>query len=522
MQEIVVIDGEITLENTLDGEVELEAITDLDPEVVIGTGGAVYPHYTGSYTVTPSGSVQTLDTSDKVMDDDVTVQAVPQGSATTPATIITADPTISVSSGGLITATVSKTQQITPTVQEGYVSTGTPGNVGVSGSNTEQLSVQGAQTIHPASTDQTIASGKYLTGAQTFKAVTVSGLTADKVLQGNVVKIGDADDDDRIMSVTGTASGGITPTGTKSITANGTGIDVYSYQYADVAVPNSYSASDEGKVVSNGALVAQTSDTVTANDTYDTTLINSLTVNVSGGGGISVDDIATNTAPSGAVTLGSSVTSIEEYAFAGKPITSITAPSVTSVKTYSLQNTQITTIDDTNFPSLGVSSQYNVLLRMSSLQHIKLSGQKIALSSGSSALRDNTNLISAEFPHCAESVATSAKGMGGSCFYGDTKLEIVDMGSCSSVGNSAFYNCSKLTTIIMRKTSLVTLNNTNAFSGSSFKNGGVGGTIYIPKALYDHLGDGTSSDYKAATNWSTVNGYGTITWHKIEGSIYEL
>lgn len=47
-----------------------------------------------------------------------------------------------------------------------------------------------------------------------------------------------------------------------------------------INVPNSYSAADEGKVVSNGALVSQTSDTVTQNDTYDTTLINSLTVNV--------------------------------------------------------------------------------------------------------------------------------------------------------------------------------------------------------------------------------------------------
>lgn len=79
-------------------------------------------------------------------------------------------------------------------------------------------------------------------------------------------------------------SGG-TPTGTKTITANGTGIDVAAYALADVAVPNSYSSGDEGKVVSNGALVSQTSDTVTTNDTYDTTLINSLTVNVSGGGG---------------------------------------------------------------------------------------------------------------------------------------------------------------------------------------------------------------------------------------------
>lgn len=104
---------------------------------------------------------------------------------------------------------------------------------------------------------------------------------------------------------------GIVPTGTIEIDENGTRIDVSQYAYADVGVypsgeveitengswdvsefdtavvdvPNSYTASDEGKVVSDGALVTQTSDTVTANDTYDTTLINSLTVNVSGGGG---------------------------------------------------------------------------------------------------------------------------------------------------------------------------------------------------------------------------------------------
>ena len=72
--------------------------------------------------------------------------------------------------------------------------------------------------------------------------------------------------------------------GTKSITANGNNQDVVGYAAVNVNVPNSYSASDEGKVVSSGALVAQGSDTVTANDTYDTTLINSLTVNVSGGG----------------------------------------------------------------------------------------------------------------------------------------------------------------------------------------------------------------------------------------------
>lgn len=68
--------------------------------------------------------------------------------------------------------------------------------------------------------------------------------------------------------------------GTKAITANGSGQDVTGYAAVDVNVPNSYTASDEGKVVNNGALVAQTSATYTNNGTYDTTLKNSVTVDV--------------------------------------------------------------------------------------------------------------------------------------------------------------------------------------------------------------------------------------------------
>lgn len=130
-------------------------------------------------------------------------KSVASGSAATPATTITANPSISVNSSGLITATASATKSVTPTVSAGYVSSGTAGTVTVSGSNTQQLTTQAAQTIYPSTTDQTIASGKYLTGAQTVKAVTVSGLSADSILSGVTVKIGDSGDDDRIASVTG-------------------------------------------------------------------------------------------------------------------------------------------------------------------------------------------------------------------------------------------------------------------------------------------------------------------------------
>mgnify|MGYP006873044499 CR=1 FL=1 len=75
--------------------------------------------------------------------------SVGTGSATTPATTITANPSISVNSAGLITATASASQNITPTVTSGWIQAGTAGTVTVSGSNTQQLTTKGATAITP-------------------------------------------------------------------------------------------------------------------------------------------------------------------------------------------------------------------------------------------------------------------------------------------------------------------------------------------------------------------------------------
>ena len=108
-------------------------------------------------------------------------------------------------------------------------------------------------------------------------------------------------------------------------------------------------------------------------------------------------------------------------------------------------------------------------------------------------------------------------------FVGCESLKAVDFGSVPSfIRGDVFKDCTSLDTIILRATSLSSLGNINNIANNTpFSDGGSGGTIYIPKALYDELGTGSSLDYKAASNWSTIDAYGTITWAKIEGSKYE-
>lgn len=99
-------------------------------------------------------------------------KSVSSGSASTPATTITANPSISINSSGLITATASASKSITPSISAGYISSGTAGTVSVSGSNTEQLSTQAATTITPTKSSQTVGgAGKYMTGAITVSAI---------------------------------------------------------------------------------------------------------------------------------------------------------------------------------------------------------------------------------------------------------------------------------------------------------------------------------------------------------------
>lgn len=110
------------------------------------------------------------------------ISATPNGSATTPTKTITPTTSITVSANGLVTASITGSSSITPTVNAGYISSGTEGTVSVSGSSTFQLTTKAAATYTPTTTNQTISSGIYLTGVQTISGD--SNLVASNIISG--------------------------------------------------------------------------------------------------------------------------------------------------------------------------------------------------------------------------------------------------------------------------------------------------------------------------------------------------
>ena len=132
-----------------------------------------------------------------------TISATPNGTATAPSTISGTSATVST---GTNTITLSKTVSVTPSITTaGYISSGTAGNAAIS--LTANVTTKAAATYYPSTSDQTITSGSYLTGTQTIKAVTTTNLIAANIKKDVTVEVGDTNDSDRIISITGTYEG---------------------------------------------------------------------------------------------------------------------------------------------------------------------------------------------------------------------------------------------------------------------------------------------------------------------------
>lgn len=374
-------------------------------------GGGQGTYQTKSVTYTPATSSQTASVTpdagyDAMTQVDVTVNAMPAGSVEVPDTNITANPSVSVNADtGDITAIAATTVSVSPSVTPGYVSSGDPGDIQVTGVTVEPQTTQGATTYTPSTSERTIAKGKFLTGKQTIEAVTTTNLIASNIVSGVTVQVGSATDPDSVASVTGTASGG--------------------------------------------------------------------------GGEWTTDGLMDRSEPNGAITT--TVAAIASYAmYRRSNITSVSAPNATVIGTQAFY--YCTNLASVSFPSVtSFTGNYN--------------------------FNACTSLTSIALP------SYDATGVA-QVFYGCSALATVDYGKCTKIDGSTFTNCASLATLILRRSSgICTLANTNAFNGTPFASGGAGGTIYVPSALI--------ATYQAATNWSTLDAYGTITWAAIEGSVYE-
>lgn len=90
-------------------------------------------------------------------------KSVASGSATAPASISGTTATVTTGSN---TLTLTKSVSVTPVVSAGYVASGTAANSSVS--LTATVTTKAAATFTPGTSNQTIAAGTYLTGAQTI------------------------------------------------------------------------------------------------------------------------------------------------------------------------------------------------------------------------------------------------------------------------------------------------------------------------------------------------------------------
>ena len=218
--------------------------------------------------------------------------SVQGGSVTIPALTITANPMISINTTtGVVTSSVTASQSITPTVSAGYVSSVSPGSLSISGSATDSilLGTEGTPVATKGTADlvnHTIDITPSVTNSEGYIAgSTINGtpvsVAASELVDGTLAITSSGTHDVTNYKNASIGAGSTTPgativkdaaqhkatitpkvtrsagyitqgvvnggnqsvyaselvSGTKSITANGTSIDVTNYAEVDVAVP---------------------------------------------------------------------------------------------------------------------------------------------------------------------------------------------------------------------------------------------------------------------------------------------
>lgn len=195
----------------------------------------------------------------------------------------------------------------------------------------------------------------------------------------------------------------------------------------------------------------------------------------SGGDNSAVDGVLANTATS----LKSNATSLRAYALRGcSKLVSVDLPNVTSVGDNALYGVGAKELYLPACTKVGGTA----ICYCNSLVKINLPK---CTSLGTYAFRDNKLLADVSLP----SVTTLSQN----ALYNCDSLKKISLPSVATINASAFNGSANFETLILEKSSVVTLANTNAFNGTKIASGT--GYIYVPSALVE--------SYQSASNWST-------------------
>lgn len=252
------------------------------------------------------------------------------------------------------------------------------------------------------------------------------------------------------------------------------------------------------------AIEALTTYSNTVTGASDTTLSEAVATLASGyGGGVDWSAVAIGTEPEGAITLNfGNNKNFRTAAFRGcTKLTSVTVGTFpTAWDTPGDVFYGCTALASFDFGQIGrIGGSWfrdcSALTHVESTSVVRLNGTYIFQNSG---------IVRACFPNLT--------GLSGRAFESATHLELADIGSADTVQANLFNNAGALRTLIIRRSTMASLNSWSSSCLGGIYSNPTASTIYVPSSL--------KSTYQTGANWSSAYSAG-VTFTALEGSPYE-